>query len=74
MKLLALDIGNSNITAGVFAERRLLATWRLVTDRQRTADEYGVLLTAMLAQEGIAPADVGGVAVCSVVPPLAPTV
>jgi type III pantothenate kinase len=70
VKLLALDVGNTNIVLGIFEDQRLVASWRLSTDRGRTADEYGVLATLMLAQAGITPKDVGGIAVCSVVPPL----
>lgn len=73
VKLLALDIGNSNLSVGLFEEERLLTTWRLATDRHRTADEYGALLTILIQQAGIPPAQIGGVAVCNVVPPLNPT-
>lgn len=70
MKLLALDVGNTNIVPGVFVEGSLVGSWRLSTDRERTADEYGAILTLLLGQAGIAPADIAGVALCSVVPPL----
>ena len=76
--LLALDIGNTNITFGVFEagpEPRThhpAATWRIATDSSRMPDEYGVLLHDLLALKGIAPADLTAVAMCSVVPPLTP--
>lgn len=73
MKLLALDVGNSNITAGAFVEGTLASSWRLSTDRQRTADEYGAMLTLLLSHAGITPGELAGVALCSVVPPLART-
>ncbi len=73
VKLLALDVGNTNIVPGVFEEERLLASWRLSTDRNRTADEYGAMLSMLLGRAGIAPEEVGGIVVCSVVPPLART-
>lgn len=73
MKLLALDVGNTNIVPGVFEDGRLVASWRLSTDRGRTADEYAVLLTLLLAQAGVSPKDLNGIALCSVVPPLSRT-
>ena len=41
--LLAIDIGNTNFTVGVFKERELLATFRITTKLQRTSDEYGIV-------------------------------
>ncbi len=71
--LLALDIGNTNITFGLFDGNRLAATWRLSTDRSKMPDEYGVILTQMLQLRGMSPEHVSAAAVCSVVPPLTPT-
>ena len=71
--LLALDIGNTNITLGVFRGESLKATWRIATDTARMADEYGLILNQLLALKGLSPADVESVAMCSVVPPLTPT-
>ena len=42
--LLAFDIGNTNIVIGVFQQDKLLADWRVASDRQKTFDEYGLLL------------------------------
>lgn len=70
--LLVVDIGNTNIVLGVFRERSLQATWRLATLRQRTADEYGMLMTNLLAVRGIDPAGIAAAVVSSVVPPLVP--
>lgn len=68
--LLALDVGNTHVTAGVFRGSELLARWRLQTDRTRTEDEYGVFLRHLFAVAGLAPEEVEGVAISSVVPPL----
>ncbi|HIC49005.1 MAG TPA: type III pantothenate kinase [Dehalococcoidia bacterium] len=71
--LLAIDIGNTNITVGLFNGDILSATWRISTDSSKTSDEYGLQLTQML--EG-RKTDVGGIShvvICSVVPPLTPT-
>jgi len=68
--LLAIDIGNTNITLGVFREDELLATWRMATDTHRLPDEYGLLLLNMLPIKGVSPQEVDSIAICSVVPPL----
>ena len=71
--LLALDIGNTNITLGVFQGERLAATWRLSTDRSKMLDEYSILLTQLLGLRGMSAKDIDAAALCSVVPPLTPT-
>ncbi len=68
--LLALDIGNTNITVGVFEGERLRATWRLSTDTSKMSDEYGVTLIQLLQLKGLSAGDVDAVSMCSVVPPL----
>jgi type III pantothenate kinase len=67
---LAVDIGNTNITLGVYDETRLAATWRVATVHDRMPDEYGVLLIQLMTQRGLAPEQVSGVAIASVVPAL----
>jgi CheY-like chemotaxis protein len=47
--LLALDVGNTNITIGVYRERKRIAGWRLRTVHERTADEWGVLMRNLFA-------------------------
>ena len=68
--LLALDIGNSNVTVGVFDGNELMATWRMATDRARMPDEYGLTLSHLLPLKGVSVEDVSAVCMCSVVPPL----
>lgn len=68
--LLAIDIGNTNISLGVFAGDKLKATWRMATGIHRMADEYAALLLNMLERQNIAPSQIRGVVLCSVVPPL----
>ena len=48
--LLAIDVGNTHITIGVFKESSLLRTWRLHTQRDATSDELGLLFTSLLKQ------------------------
>ena len=69
-KLLAVDVGNSNVTLGAFEDDRLLATWRFATDVRRTADEHNLLLQGMLQSKNVNPADYSSSVMCSVVPPL----
>lgn len=70
--LLVIDVGNTTIQAGVFRNGEPGPTWRLATDHERLADEYGALLTALLATEALRPAEVDGVIIATVVPALLP--
>lgn len=72
--LLAVDVGNTNIVLGVFDGERLLTSWRLLTLRERTADEVGLMVTGLFAHERIDLGRVDAVVVGSVVPPLTPIV
>lgn len=71
--LLAFDIGNTNITIGVFDGEQLRATWRMATDIHKMADEYAALLLNMLPHEHIETTDITDICVCNVVPPLTTT-
>lgn len=68
--LLAIDIGNTNVTLGVFVGEELRATWRLATDIHQMADEYAALLFNLLRYQGLEVSDIKEIALCSVVPPL----
>ena len=70
--LLAADLGNTNITLGVFRERELLFSARLSSSRSRTADEYAVLLDALLRMRGVDPRDIHGAVLSSELKPLTP--
>ena len=67
--LLAIDIGNTNITIGLFDAQKLQNTWRVSTDSSRTSDEYGLQISNMLGSNKV----INEVSICSVVPPLTPT-
>lgn len=70
--LLALDVGNTNITLGLFrGEEELIRTWRLSTDRERTADEYGSIIVGLLQTADLSHQDVAAMVVACVVPPAA---
>ena len=66
--LLAIDVGNTNITLGVYDDNTQVAHFRLATVYERSRDEYGVLLLNFLACKKIAPEDITAVIIASVVP------
>ncbi len=66
--LLVVDAGNTNIVFAVHDGTEWLGTWRLATSAQRTSDEYGVWLEALLGRSGIAPAQVSRAVIGTVVP------
>jgi type III pantothenate kinase len=71
--LLALDVGNTNVTIGVFQGKELGAHWRLRTVPDRTTDEWGILLRNLFALSALDCAGIDGIIVASVVPPVDPT-
>ncbi len=68
--LFALDVGNTNITLGVWRDSELAAHWRLKTDPAQTADGFGILSRNLFALAELDTAQVSGVIISSVVPPL----
>ncbi len=70
--LLAIDIGNTGITLGVFEGDELRATWHISTGIHRSADEYAALLLNLI-RGNPAVSDIDDIAMCSVVPPLVAT-
>lgn len=68
--LLVFDIGNSNIVMGTYEGKKLMHHWRISTDRQKTGDEYGMLLNNLFHYQGIGMTDIKAIIISSVVPPL----
>jgi type III pantothenate kinase len=68
--ILALDVGNTNITIGLFAEGKLTRNWRLRTVHDQTSDEWGILLRNLFSIGDLRLAEVDGIIISSVVPPL----
>jgi type III pantothenate kinase len=66
--ILVFDVGNTELTIGLFQESELRGHWRIMTDVARTPDEFGVLLRSLLAASDFYPDSVDGVAIGSVVP------
>jgi type III pantothenate kinase len=71
--LLAVDIGNTSITLGLFRADKLDAHWRLASNSERTPDEYGILLVQLLERAGAHSGEIQNIAIASVVPPLTGT-
>jgi len=71
--LLTIDIGNTNITFGVFEGETLRTTWRMATNIQHLADEYATFLLNILHHQGLYTSNITEIAMCSVVPPLTTT-
>ncbi|HXU31135.1 MAG TPA: type III pantothenate kinase [Thermoanaerobaculia bacterium] len=68
--LVLVDVGNTNTVFGVYRGDELIESFRLSTDAERTADEYGALLLPLFERAGIDPTASEAVVISSVVPPL----
>jgi type III pantothenate kinase len=74
--LLVLDVGNTNTVLGLYADSggagydRLVAHWRVGTNKTQTVDEYGVLFRNLFSLSGIEVKQVSGIVISSVVPPI----
>lgn len=66
--ILVIDVGNTNMTLGVYDGQELRATFRVMTKQPRTSDEYGVFITQLLKNKGIEALELEGSIVASVVP------
>jgi type III pantothenate kinase len=72
--LLAVDIGNTTVAIGMFRDAKLVKSWKIKTDRDKTADEYGTVLLNLFQVAEIPPKKVEAAIISSVVPPLTPVV
>jgi type III pantothenate kinase len=66
--ILTIDVGNTNIKCGVYSGEQLLTSFRLTTKQQRTSDEYGMILTDLLAINKVDKTAITGAVIASVVP------
>lgn len=66
--LLAFDVGNTNIVLGVYRERELVQNWRMETDKNKSADEYGMIIHQLFEYEGLSVKDIDEVIISTVVP------
>ncbi len=68
--VLVVDVGNTHIVLGVFEDKKLLASWRLGTNKERTSDELGMLILGLFNHEKLSVDRVKAVIIASVVPPI----
>jgi len=70
--ILVIDVGNTNTVLGLYQGDSLRALWRLATNREQTADEYGILIHNLFTLERLPASDICAMMIASVVPPLNP--
>lgn len=66
--LMVLDVGNTNIVLGIYDGKKLLTSWRLATNRDKTMDEMGILVLDLFRHGNISAKDIKGIILSSVVP------
>lgn len=68
--LLAINVGNTNIRFGVYENKKMIAHWKLSTNREWTADEFGMYFISFFQHENLKISDIEAVIIASVVPPI----
>lgn len=68
--LLTIDVGNTNLTLGLYEGEKLGPHWRLATDHARMPDEYGLQFLGLLEHDSLTSKDLSGICLASVVPQL----
>ncbi len=68
--LLTIDVGNTNITMGVYQQEELIGSFRLTSKTSRTSDELGLLICNLMINKGINPDEIEDAIISSVVPKL----
>ena len=66
--ILVIDVGNTNITYGVYKEKELVTMFRMTTKQPRTSDEYGISIRELLRFNGVSKDEIEGTIIASVVP------
>ena len=66
--ILVVDVGNTNMTFGVYDEKKLVTTFRVTTKIPRTSDEYGILLCDLMQRNNVSVSNIEGSIIASVVP------
>lgn len=66
--ILVFDVGNTNIVLGLYEDERLLDSWRISTDKDKSSDEYGILIHQLFQYNGRSTKDVKDAIISSVVP------
>ncbi len=68
--IFVLDIGNTNVKTGLYRDGKLQNSWRLMTERGKTSDEYGIQMESFFRHLGLKKNSVDGIIFSSVVPSL----
>ncbi|MGL5329733.1 MAG: type III pantothenate kinase [Peptostreptococcaceae bacterium] len=66
--LLVFDVGNTNMVLGIYKDKELIKDWRINTDKEKTSDEYGILISSLFKYENIEMSEIQDVIISSVVP------
>ncbi len=72
--LLVIDVGNTHTVLGVYEGEKLIHHWRVWTDREKTSDEYGIMIRNLYDGSRFSSHEVTAIIISSVVPPLTPTI
>jgi type III pantothenate kinase len=72
--LLAFDVGNTTIAVGLFRGKKLVKSWKIKTDSDKTGDEYGAILLNLIQVAGLQAKTISCAIISSVVPPLTPVI
>lgn len=68
--ILVMDVGNTNITIGMYDGKKLLNHWRMGTDREKTSDEFGMFMMSLFSNDKLDISNIDAVIMASVVPPI----
>ena len=68
--IFVFDVGNTNTVLGVYDGEELTHHWRIETNRNKTDDEYGMLIKSLFDFANLALSDISGIIISSVVPPI----
>ncbi|HJV16257.1 MAG TPA: type III pantothenate kinase [Bacillales bacterium] len=68
--IFVFDVGNTNIVLGVYKGDELKHHWRIETNRNRTEDEFAMMIKSLFEHDGLALTDIDGIIISSVVPPI----
>ena len=68
--IFVFDVGNTNTVLGVYENDELTHHWRIETNRNKTEDEYGMLIKSLFDHANLSFSDINGIIISSVVPPI----
>ena len=68
--IFVFDVGNTNTVLGVYDGEELTHHWRIETNRNKTDDEYGMVIKSLFDVRDLALSDISGIIISSVVPPI----